>query len=68
MTTRVQLTQDVTLNLSDPESSENHGRQMIFLEKDFCVQTLLSEKKLSLCVYITDFCKTTNARKYSKTP
>lgn len=64
MTTRVQLTQDVTLNLSDPESSENHGRQMIFLEKDFCVQTLLS----ALCVYITDFCKTTNARKYSKTP
>lgn len=64
MTTGVQLTQDVTLNLSDPESSENHGRQMIFLEKDFCVQTLLSV----LCVYITDFCKTTNTRKYSKTP
>lgn len=60
MTTRVQLTQDMTFNLSDPESSENHGRQMIFLEKDFCIQTLLGEK-FSLCVYITDFCKTINA-------
>ena len=56
----MQLTQDMTFNLSDPESSENHGRQMIFLEKDFCIQTLLGEK-FSLSVYITDFCKTTNA-------
>lgn len=60
MTTRVQLTQDMAFNLSDPESSENHGRQMIFLEKDFGIQTLLGEK-FSLCVYITDSCKTTNA-------
>lgn len=51
----------MTFNLSDPESSENHERQMIFLEKDFCGQTLLSEKKFSLCVYMTDFWKTTNA-------
>lgn len=61
MTTRAQSTQDMTFNVSDPESSEKCGRRMIITERGFCIQTFLSEKELSLCVYITDFCKTTNA-------